>query len=105
MYAVIKTGAHQYIVRPGDVLKVDKLASNPGDSVTFENVLLASHEEGKLETDPEVLSKYRVEGIVKKQMRDPKILVFKYKRRKNHKKLRGHKQPVSEIEITQIKKS
>ena len=98
MYAVIRAGGKQYRVSPGDILKVEKLAANPGDTVEFNDVLAVSGEEGKIGPGNEV----QVSGRVMESGRADKILVFHYKRKKQYKKIYGHRQPYTSVRITEI---
>lgn len=100
MYAVIKSGGHQYRVTEGLQFDVQKIAGNEGDKVTFDQVLLVG---GKsLNVGSPTVSGATVEATIKRQFRDDKVWVFKYKRRKNYKKLRGHRQPLTTVEVTKI---
>ena len=98
MYAVIRAGGKQYRVAPGDILKIEKLAANPGDTVEFNDILAVSGEEGKIGPGNEVL----VSGRVMETGRADKILVFHYKRKKQYKKIYGHRQPYTQVRITEI---
>ena len=98
MYAVIRAGGKQYRVSPGDILKVEKLSANPGDTVEFNDVLAVSGEEGKIGPGNEVM----VSGRVMESGRADKILVFHYKRKKQYKKIYGHRQPYTSVRITEI---
>jgi large subunit ribosomal protein L21 len=98
MYAVIKAGGHQYRVKEGDSLTIDKMVGEAGEKVVFDKVLLAGEKIGRPYVDGAL-----VEATIREQKRNPKILVFKYKRRKNYKRTRGHKQPVTVVEINKIK--
>src|SRR5476649_2863759 len=89
MYAVIRAGGKQYRVAPGDVIRVEKLATGTDGNVEFGDVLAVSGEAGQI-GKPE--SEARVVGEVVEQGRGAKILVFHYKRKKQYKKLRGHRQ-------------
>ena len=102
MFAVFKAGGHQYRVQKGDEIEVDKLTGSEGDKVEFENVLMVGDSKGSPKVGSPFLSGAKVSAKIKKQARQPKILVFKYKRRKNYKRTKGHSQPVSLIEITGI---
>lgn len=101
MYAVIEAGAHQYRVKEGETLKVDKILGKKGDSVQFDKVLMVSKGDNPSVGAPYV-EKASVEAVIKEQIRDPKVVVFKFKRRKNYKKKRGHKQQVTVLEINKI---
>ena len=101
MFAVIKSGGHQYRVSQGDELTVDFLeGKKEGDKVTFDSVLMLGGE--KTVVGKPLVAGAKVEATVKKQSFDPKVLVFKFKRRKGFKKTRGHKQPVTVLEISSI---
>jgi len=98
MYAVIRAGGKQYRVAPGDVIRVEKTGTEDG-TVEFGDVLAVSGNEGEIGR-PEAQA--RVVGEVVEQGRSPKILVFHYKRKKQYKKLRGHRQAFTAVRITEI---
>src|ERR1700686_183200 len=98
MYAVIRAGGKQYRVAPGDVIRGEKFTSTDGP-VEFPDVLAVSGEAGQI-GKPQ--SEARVVGEVVEQGRSPKILVFHYKRKKQYKKLRGHRQAFTAVRITEI---
>ena len=100
MYAVIKTGGKQYRVAKGDKLRVEKLPGNVGDTVTFGEVLLIGGESVKL--GKPLLTGAKVEAKVIAQDRAKKIIVFKFRRRKNYRRKAGHRQPFTALEITGI---
>lgn len=100
MYAVIKAGGHQYRVQEGDKITIDRLEGEPGDKVTFGEVLMVGGE--KVSFGAPLLSGASVEATISSQKRNDKIVVFKYKRRKNYKRTRGHKQPVTLVQINKI---
>ena len=102
MYAVILAGGHQYRVKKGDAITIDKVVGDVGQTVVFDKVLLVSDEAKGLQVGAPFLSNAKVEATIKEQKREPKILVMKYKRRKNHKKLRGHRQQVTIVEIANL---
>src|SRR3954471_9980915 len=87
MYAVIRTGGKQYRVAPGDVIRVEKLAHEGGD-LKFNEVLAVSSDEGKVTRPGDASVSARVLG----DGRGDKILVFHYKRKKQYKKMQGHRQ-------------
>ena len=97
MYAVIRAGGKQYRVAPGDVIRVEKTPVEDG-RVEFADVLAVSASEGQIGRPGEG----RVVGQVVEQGRADKILVFHYKRKKQYKKLRGHRQPYTAVRITEI---
>jgi len=97
MYAVIRAGGKQYRVAPGDVIRVEKLGTGTDGQVQFP-VVAVSGDEGQLG----VQSDAQVIGHVVEEGRGAKILVFHYKRKKQYKKLRGHRQPYTAIRIAEI---
>src|ERR1700751_6102491 len=97
MYAVIRAGGKQYRVAPGDVIRVEKVGNGTDGQVEFP-VLAVSGEEGKLGVESDA----RVVGQVVEEGRGAKILVFHYKRKKQYKKLRGHRQAYTALRITEI---
>jgi large subunit ribosomal protein L21 len=99
MYAVIRAGGKQYRVAPGDVIRVEKLGTGTDGHVEFPEVLAVSGEAGQI-GKPQ--SDARVVGHVVEEGRSPKILVFHYKRKKQYKKLRGHRQAFTAVRITEI---
>ena len=98
MYAVIRTGGKQYRVAPGDVLKVEKLTHDNG-SVEFSDVLAVSGDAGSFES---ALEGARVTGTIVGHGRGDKILVFKFKRKKQYKRMQGHRQSFTEIKIDDV---
>ena len=99
MYAIIDNGNKQYKVAEGDLVRVEKLAANEGDTVEFK-VLLVSDENG-IKTGAEVASA-KVAATVVKQAKDKKIIVFKYKAKKNERKKQGHRQPYTAVKVEKI---
>jgi large subunit ribosomal protein L21 len=100
MYAVIKTGGKQYRVEQGDRLRVEKLPGSVGDAVTFDQVLLVAGEALKL--GKPMVAGAKVEAKIVDQGLGPKIIVFKFRRRKNYRRKNGHRQPYTALEITNI---
>ena len=100
-YAILKTGGKQYRVRPGDVIDVDKLPVDPGSSIEFGDVLAVSKEDGIVLGAP-VVANATVLANVRDQIRDDKIIVFKYKRKVRYRVKRGHRQPYTRVAITAI---
>jgi large subunit ribosomal protein L21 len=97
MYAVIRAGGKQYRVAPGDVIRVEKTPAADG-RVEFSDVLAVSGSDGEIAKPGEGL----VVGEVVEHGRTDKVLVFHYKRKKQYKKLRGHRQPFTAVRITEI---
>ena len=98
MYAVIRTGGKQYRVAPGDTLKIERTAHENG-IMGFSDVLAFSGEEGKFESE---LGGAKVTAQVLGEGRGEKILVFKLKRKKQYKKMQGHRQNFVEVKINEI---
>src|SRR6202522_1314868 len=98
MYAVIRTGGKQYLVSPGEKLKIER--TDPAEAAfEFSDVIAASTGDGKFESD---LSGVKVTGPVLGEGRYDKILVFKLKRKKQYKKMQGHRQGFIEVKINEI---
>jgi large subunit ribosomal protein L21 len=98
MYAVIRAGGKQYRVSPGDVIRVEKLGTGTDGVIEFPEVLAVSGEAGQIGKPADA----RVLGSVVGEGRGAKILVFHYKRKKQYKKLRGHRQAFTAVRITEI---
>lgn len=101
MIAIIKTGGKQYIVKPGDKLKIEKLDKKEGEKVTFSEVLLVENE-AKVEVGAPFLKKAEVEAKILSHGKADKVIAFKYKPKKRYARKVGHRQPFTEIEITKI---
>jgi large subunit ribosomal protein L21 len=100
MFAVIKTGGKQYLVQPGDKIKIEKLNLEPGKEVVFNDVLLVDKNK-KLEIGkPNV--KAKVKAQILEQGKGDKVIVFKYKPKKRYKKKTGHRQLYTMVEIKSI---
>ena len=105
MYAIIESCGKQYKVAEGDIVFFEKLDVEEGKKVTFENVILVSEEDGKVQIGNPYVKGIKVEGKVVSQGKAKKILVFKYKAKKNYRRTQGHRQPYTKVEITGIKTS
>ena len=102
IYAIIRTGGKQFRVSPGDVVRVPSLAGkNTGDSVEFAEVLVSDGGAG-LQIGTPVLDGAVVTATVVRNGRAPKIIVYKYKRRKQYKKTHGHRQGFTEVKIESV---
>ena len=101
MYAVIKTGGKQYRVQQGDVIFVEKLNAQADEAVTFDEVLLVGEADQSKVGTP-VVEGAKVEGKVLAQVKGKKIVVYKYKAKKNERKKQGHRQPYTKVQITAI---
>jgi large subunit ribosomal protein L21 len=104
MYAVVATGGKQYKVQEGEVLRVEKLDGEVGQTVAFDQVLMVSNGETVRVGCP-VLESIAVSGHIVEQGKAKKILVFKYKRRKRYRRTRGHRQQFTAIQIDRIEAS
>ena len=98
MYAVIRTGGKQYRVAPGDVVKIEKATANAKGALEFSDVLSFSGDNGSV-SQPQGA---KVLGTVVSEGRGDKILVFHYKRKKQYKKLQGHRQDFTQVRIDSI---
>jgi large subunit ribosomal protein L21 len=98
MYAVIRAGGKQYRVAPGDVVKIEKLAAGHGEKVEFNDVLAVSAQAGQIGPGQGAV----VSGQIVDSGRADKILVFHFKRKKQYKKIYGHRQPFTAVRITEI---
>ena len=101
MYAIIETGGKQYNVRQGDVLKVEKLPAEVGETVEVTHVLAVGRE-GEITVGKPYVDGAKVVLKIMEQGRADKILVFKYKPKKKYRRLRGHRQPFSKVVIEEI---
>lgn len=101
MYAIMETGGKQYRVREGDVLRIEKLEGEPGQELVFDKILLVGNGEGVRVGTP-FLDDVRIRAEILAQRRGRKILVFKFKRRKDYRKKQGHRQDYTGIRIKAI---
>ena len=101
MYAVFRTGGKQYRASAGDRLRVERLDAAVGDEVEFDQVLMVG-EGADVKVGAPLLKGGKVQGKVIAQGRDDKITIIKFKRRAHYKRVRGHRQRFTEVEITSI---
>ncbi len=101
MYAVIMSGGKQYCVSEGDLVRVEKLEAEPGAPVEFKDVLLVKTDEKTYIGKP-LVEGATVVGSLQSQDKDDTILVFKYKKKKQYRRTRGHRQQHSEVRIEKI---
>lgn len=101
MYAVIETGGKQYRVQEGDTVFVEKLPSEEGEDVVFDKVVALGKDDGFVAGAPYVEGA-KVTAKVAKNGKNKKIMVFKYKSKKNYRKRQGHRQPYTKVEIQKI---
>ena len=102
MYAIIESCGRQYKVQEGDVIFFEKLDTEEGKKVTFDNVVLVSDGK-KVQVGNPYVKDVKVEGKVVSHGKHKKIIVFKMKAKKNERKKQGHRQPYTKVEITSIK--
>ena len=104
MYAIIESCGKQYKVTEGDVVYFEKLDAEEGKKVTFDKVILVS-KEGKVDVGAPYVKGVKVEGKVVSHGKGKKIIVYKYKAKKNYRRTQGHRQPYTKVEITTIKRA
>ena len=102
MYAIVDSGGKQYKVREGEILRVEKLAGEVGDSISFDKILMFSDGENVSVGTP-ILEDVAVSGHIVEQGKAKKIIVFKYKRRKRYRRKQGHRQQFTAVKINSIK--
>mgnify|MGYP000846013862 CR=1 FL=1 len=104
MYAIVETGGKQYRVQEGDVIRVERLAVEDGEAVVLDKVLLVGQDDGVLVGTP-YLQGASVSASVVTSGKGDKVIVFKYKSKKNYRRLRGHRQLFTDIRIDGIRPS
>jgi large subunit ribosomal protein L21 len=102
MLAVIKTGGKQYIVTPGQKLKVEKLEGEAGKAIKFEEVLLVEKDDQTVEVGQPTVKEAKVSAKIVAQTKGPKVIAYKYKAKKRYHLKKGHRQQLTEVEITGI---
>jgi large subunit ribosomal protein L21 len=102
MYAVLETGGKQYRVAPGDVVEIERLPVEAGQTHTFDRVLMVNLE-GAVKVGAPTVESAAVVADVVKHIRGPKVIAFKMKRRKGYRKTIGHRQELSVVRIREIK--
>ena len=100
MFAIIKTGGKQYKVSEGDIIKVEKIEAEAGDKIEFDQVLMVAGDDVKVGSP--VVEGAKVQAEVLDQKKDKKIVIFKFKAKKNYRKKKGHRQPFTRLEVTKI---
>ena len=101
MYAVIETGGKQYRVQKGDVVRVERLSAEAGETVSFDKVLVLKDASG-LKVGAPYVEGACVEAVVKENGKGDKVVIFKYKNKKDYRKKQGHRQPYTEVEIMSL---
>ncbi len=102
MYAVIADRGKQYVVKPGDHLRVDLRTEQPGDTVVFDRVLLVSDEQDGVRAGAPVVDGVSVSATVLGEFKDRKVIVFKKKRRKMYRRKQGHRQRYTDLKVDTI---
>ena len=100
MYAIVKTGGKQYKVALGDKLNIEKIPAEVGDTVELQTICVVDGKD--VQVKAEEAAKTKVQAVVVEQFKDKKVIVFKFKKRKNYKRKRGHRQNLTRIQIVQI---
>ena len=100
MYAIVKTGGKQYKVAAGDKLNIEKLDAAVGEQVELQAICVVDGE--KVEADPAKAAETKVVATVIEQFKGKKAIIFKFKKRKNYKRLRGHRQQLTRVQIESI---
>lgn len=107
MFAIIKTGGKQYIVHPGDKVKIEKLTATINSEVVFDDVLLVANvdkENNDIDLGMPYAREYKVIGRVLSQGKGKKLIIYKYKAKKRYQRKKGHRQKYTEVEIVDIVK-
>lgn len=102
MYAIIKSGGRQLRVAPGDVVTVDRRASQAGDELSLEEVLLVEQDNGSIVAGAPYVANARVTAVHDGEIKGPKIRVFRKKRRKGMRRTKGHRSVLTRLRITDI---
>ncbi len=101
MFAILKTGGKEYRVSKGDVIRVEKLDGNVGDQVTLKDVLMVSGE-GQVQLGAPVLSNAVITGEIVREAKGKKVLTYKMKKRKNYRRMKGHRQTYTYLKVNEI---
>ena len=102
MYAIIQSGGRQVKVSPGTVITVDRVAVEPGQEVSIDQILILENESGEIMAGSPFVANAKVVGVVEGESRGPKIRIFKKKRRKGMRRTRGHRSTYTRVRITDI---
>jgi len=102
MYAIIEDGSHQFRVREGDRIRIDRRDGVPGDELVFSKVLLLTGENGPPTIGAPAVDGAQVVGKIVNQFRTKKIIIQKFRRRKNVRRRNGHRQPYTMVQITRL---
>lgn len=99
--AIIQTGGKQYRVQPGDIIEIEKIGGEVGESLSFDQVLFWQKNGETKIGQPRVLDCV-VKGELVAEVKGPKVIAYKYKRRKNYRRKKGHRQTLHKVKITSI---
>ncbi len=102
MYAIFENGSHQYRVHEGDRITIDRRDGEPGSEVVFDKVLLVAGGDGGPTIGAPLVEGARVVGTIERTYRAKKIIIQKFRRRKNVRRRRGHRQPFTTVRITSV---
>lgn len=101
MFAVLKTGGKEYRVAKGDMIRVEKLEGNVGDQVTLKDVLMVSGD-GQVHLGAPALSNAVITGEIVREAKGKKVLTYKMKKRKNYRRMKGHRQTYTYLKVNEI---
>ncbi|NLO21358.1 MAG: 50S ribosomal protein L21 [Syntrophomonadaceae bacterium] len=102
MYALIQTGGKQYKVSEGTIVKIEKVEGEAGSNVVLDQVLMINDENGIVQIGNPLLENARITAKILEQGKNKKIIVYKYKKRKNYRRKQGHRQPYTRLLIEKI---
>ena len=102
MYAIIQSGGRQVKVSPGTVITVDRVAVEPGQEVSIDQILILENESGEILAGSPFVANAKVVGVVEGESRGPKLRIFKKKRRKGMRRTKGHRSTYTRVRITDI---
>ena len=100
MYAIVNTGSKQYRVSEGDFINIEKIAGEAGDKVELDTIFVSDN--GKIVSDPTKAAATKVVAEIVEQFKDKKVIVFKFKKRKNYQRKVGHRQQLTRVKIVSI---
>jgi large subunit ribosomal protein L21 len=101
MFAVLKTGGKEYRVTKGDVIRVEKLEGNVGDQVTLKDILMVSGD-GQVQVGAPNLNNAMITGEIVREAKGKKVFTYKMKRRKNYRRMKGHRQTYTYLKVNDI---
>lgn len=103
MHAIIRAGGKQFRVAQGDTIKIERVEGKPGDIVRFHDVLLVSDGSNDVKVGTPVVDGAQVSGLIVEQGKHKKVISFRFRKRKDSKRIRGHRQQYTAVEINEIK--